>query len=169
MNIVLIGFMCSGKSRVGNLLAKKLGWPHFDTDEMIVKDVGASIADIIRKQGEPAFREIESKAAKVVASLDKTVISTGGGLPLDPENMKVLSERGQLVWLRVSPETVLKRAGNIKSRPLIDPHDPLGSIRSRMAEREKFYARAPYHVDTEGLAASQVVDKILALVPSLTA
>src|SRR5688572_15306391 len=119
MNIVLIGFMCSGKSQVGKALAQKLSWPHVDTDDMISKDVGASIADIIKKQGEPAFREIESKAVQLVASLDKSVISTGGGVPLRAENMAALGQHGHIVWLEVSADTVLKRAGNLKSRPLI--------------------------------------------------
>ncbi len=167
MNIVLIGFMCSGKSRVGNELAGKLGWPHFDTDEMITKDVGASIADIIRKQGEPAFREVETKAVRLVSTLDKSVISTGGGVPLSSENMNALSERGQFIWLKVSPETVLKRAGNLKSRPLIDPKDPLGSIKVRMAEREKFYSKAQHQIDVENLPPAIVADKILQLLPEL--
>lgn len=165
MNIVLIGFMCSGKSRVGRELAQRLGWTHLDTDEMITKDVGASIADIIKKQGEPAFRAVESKAVRLVASLDKTVISTGGGVPMDAANMKALSERGRLVWLKVSPETVLNRAGNLKSRPLIDPNDPLGSIRSRMAEREKFYSQAALRVEADTLSPQAAADKILQMIP----
>lgn len=169
MNIVLVGFMCSGKSRVGKELSKKLGWPHVDTDDMIVKDVGASISDIIRKQGEPAFRAIEQKAVQLVSLLDANVISTGGGVPMDPVNMKALQQSGPLVWLKVSPETVLKRAGNLKSRPLIDPADPIGSIRKRMAEREKFYSQATVSIEADDLAYEAVADKIISLVPGLAA
>lgn len=165
MNIVLIGFMCSGKSRVGAALAKKLGWPHIDTDEMIRKDVGSSIADIIVSQGESAFREIENKAVGLVSSLNKTVISTGGGVPTSDANMKMLSSQGQLIWLKVSPETVLKRAGNLKSRPLINSNDPLSSIRRLMSEREKFYSQAPYSLSVDGLVPHQLADKIIEMVP----
>ncbi len=167
MNIVLIGFMCSGKSRVGQELARLLKWPHFDTDEMITKDVGASVADIIHKQGEPAFRSIEKKAVQLVASLDNSVISTGGGVPLDPNNMKALSERGRFVWLKISPETVLKRAGNLKSRPLIDPQDPIGSIKRRMTEREPAYAKAEFQVSVEDKTPSSVAEQILGLIPAV--
>ena len=159
--------MCSGKSRVGQELAQRLGWPHFDTDEMIIKDVGASIAEIIRKRGEPAFREIETKAVRLVAALDKAVISTGGGVPMGPQNMKSLAQRGCFVWLKVSPETVLKRAGNLKSRPLIDPKDPLGSIKTRMADREMFYSQATIHVDADTLSPSAAAEQILAKLPEL--
>lgn len=169
MNIVLVGFMCSGKSRVGDALAKKLGWPHYDTDDMISKDVGASISEIIKKQGEPAFREIEKKAVQLVASLDKVVISTGGGVPLNDDNMKALRRNGEAVWLKISPETVLRRAGNLTSRPLIDPKDPLNSIKTRMAEREKFYRTATHTVDAENSTPQLLADKIIALLPSIAA
>ncbi len=169
MNIVLIGFMCSGKSRVGEALAKKLQWPHFDTDEMIVKDVGASIAEIIRKQGEPAFREVESKAVQLVSIMNKAVISTGGGVPLNPANMSALMLRGELVWLKIKPETVLKRAGNLKSRPLIDPNNPLESIKTRMTEREKFYSVARHQIDVEDQTPQELADKILGMLPSVAA
>ena len=111
MNVVLIGFMCSGKSQVGRALAKKWNWNHVDTDEMITKDVGMSVADIIRKKGEPALREVERKAVQLVSLLDKTVISTGGGVPLDADNRSALEKNGIVVWLQVSPQTVLQRAG----------------------------------------------------------
>ena len=166
MNVVLIGFMCSGKSRVGQALARKLNWPHFDTDEMIVNDVGAPIADIIKKQGEPAFRSVEKKAVQLVSSLDKSVISTGGGVPMDADNMAALKKNGELVWLKISPETVLKRAGNLKSRPLIDPARPLESIRERMAERESAYSKAGFHIDVDNLTPDALADKVAAALSS---
>jgi shikimate kinase len=167
MKVVLIGFMGSGKSKVGRLLAQRLGLHHFDTDEMISKDVGAPVAEIIAKQGEAAFREIEKKAIALVGSFDNCVISTGGGVPLDPTNMKNLSLGAELVWLQVSPEMVLKRAGNLKSRPLIDPQDPLNSIRKKLEERQPFYAVAPHRVDTDSMEPAQIVEKILAMIPSV--
>src|ERR1044071_2427963 len=88
MKIILIGFMGSGKSAVGRLLAKKLGWPFFDTDLLVEKQVGQSVADIIRSMGEAAFREVEKKAVQLVSLSNSSVIATGGGVPLDPDNMR---------------------------------------------------------------------------------
>lgn len=164
MKIVLIGFMCSGKSKVGRVLSQKLKWPHFDTDELITKQVGATPGEIISSQGEPVFRDLEKKAVSVVAMLNDCVISTGGGVPLDAGNMTELSKNGTLVWLRVRPETVLKRAGNLNSRPLIDKNDPLGSVKARLADREKFYAQAKIVIDVDDVSPEQAAQKILDMI-----
>lgn len=162
MNLVLIGFMCSGKSSVGRQLSKKLGWNFFDTDEMVTKQVGSSVGDIIRAQGESAFRQIEKKAVQLVALSDSVVISTGGGVPLDPENMKELSRNGKVIWLKASAMEILKRAGgSFQSRPLIDPADPRGSIERRLKEREPIYSKADLTIDTDGLEITTIVDQIL--------
>jgi shikimate kinase len=158
--------MGSGKSRVGRQLAAKLGWTHHDTDEMISKQVGAPIADIIRQQGEPAFRQIEKNAVALVALSDRCVISTGGGVPLDVDNVSELSKNAVVVWLKVAPETALRRAGNIKSRPLIDAADPLGSIRKRMQERNPIYEKMAAHiVESDQLQSEDVVEKIMTFIP----
>lgn len=164
MKVVLIGFMGTGKSKVGKILAQKLGWPHFDTDDMITKDVGASPGDIIRKRGEAPFREIERKAVQLLSTIDRCVISTGGGVPLDKSNMSDLSKNAHTVWLKARPDTILKRAGDLKSRPLIDPKNPLESIRQRLSEREKSYAVAQSAIETDGLNPDQVADQIFSLV-----
>lgn len=164
MNVVLIGFMCSGKSQVGRALAKKWGWNHVDTDDMISKDVGMSVADIIRKRGEPSFRQVERNAIQLVSLLDKTVISTGGGAVLDSANRTALEKNGITVWLKVSPETVLQRAGSFKNRPLIDSANPLESIRNRLADREPVYSQARHHVVTDGRTLDSVVDEVAQLV-----
>jgi shikimate kinase len=163
---VLIGFMCSGKSKVGQLVAKKMGWAHYDTDEMITKDVGARPGDIIRTQGEPAFRQLEEKVVGLVSLLDRCVISTGGGVPLNRANMAQLTAgAAKVIWLRVSPETVIKRAGNLKSRPLIDAARPLESVRERLNEREPFYAAAAHTLDTDEQTPQQLADAIVSLLP----
>jgi shikimate kinase len=141
-----------------------VGWPHHDTDDVVSKEAGATIADIIRTKGEPAFRALERGAVQRLSALDKCVISTGGGTPINPENMSDLSKDAETVWLRIFPETVLKRAGNIATRPMIDPKDPLGSIKKRLAEREPAYAKAKHTVDTDGRTPEQVADIILSLI-----
>lgn len=167
MNIVLIGFMCSGKSRVGRDLAARLGWTFHDTDDIVAKTSGTRVPELIRKRGEPAFRELEAVAVQTLADVDHSVIATGGGVPLNPENMKTLGKNGQIVWLKVSPRSVLHRAGDMGARPLIDPSDPQGSITRRLREREPLYEAATFSVDTDALSAAQVVEKILTLFPGI--
>src|SRR5204862_437599 len=99
--------MGTGKSSVGRLIAKRLGWGFFDTDEMVEKQVGASVPVIIKTQGEPAFRRVEKEAVKLLALSDRCVIATGGGVPTDADNMRALSRDAAIVWLRASPETIL--------------------------------------------------------------
>jgi shikimate kinase len=161
MKIVLVGFMCSGKSRVGKILSKKLGWPHYDTDEFIVSHENRSIAEIIAADGEPAFRDLERAAVLALSAHDNSVLSTGGGVPLDPSNRDVLLPGSFWVWLKVSPETVLQRAGQLKTRPLIDPGRPLESIRRRMEEREPAYAHAAMAVETDRISAEAIAEKIM--------
>src|SRR4051812_10449243 len=126
--------MCSGKSRVGRDLAARLGWSFTDTDDIVSKSAGARVEDIIRKRGEAAFREHEADAVRRACENDRSVIATGGGVPLNPDDVKALGKNGQIVWLKVSPRTVLRRAGDLGSRPLIDASDPLGSVSKRLRE-----------------------------------
>ncbi len=161
-NVVLIGFMCSGKSKVGKELASRLGWTFHDTDEMIEKAARSRVGDIIRRQGEDVFRQLERDAVQHVAAFEKAIIATGGGVPLNPANMADLQKNGRLVWLQVLPRTVLRRAGDFSTRPLIDPSDPLGSVQKRMAEREELYAAAELRIDTNTVPVTDVADRILA-------
>jgi len=162
MNIVLIGFMCSGKTRVGKELAARLKWTFHDTDEMVEKAARARVGDIIRRQGEPVFRALERDAIQHAAAFDKAVIATGGGAPTDPANMAALEKNGRFVWLKVLPRTVLRRTSDFSIRPLIDPSDPLGSVEKRMVEREPLYAVAPLAIDTDTFTPAAIVDQILA-------
>jgi len=167
MKIVLIGFMGSGKSKVGEALARKLGWDFIDTDKLVVEKGGASIPEIFRTRGEAAFRDLERQVVTEVAKKNRLVIATGGGIPLNPKNMDDLSRDGLVIWLQVSPEKVLQRAGDISTRPLIDPQDPIGSIAKRLKDRIPFYSQAPICINTDTLTVSQVADKILANVQGL--
>ena len=159
--------MCSGKSRVGRDLASRLGFSFHDTDEAVAKAAGARVPEIIRKRGEEAFRELETAAVAQMADVDRAVIATGGGVPLNPENMKVLGRNAQIVWLKVSPRTVLRRAGDLSARPLIDASDPLGSVSKRIREREPIYETASVAVETDSATPAEVVEKILALFPGI--
>lgn len=162
MNIVLTGFMGTGKSAVGMLLAKKLGWQYFDTDTMIEKDVGYPISQIFAKDGEKFFRDVEAKAVRLVALLDKAVISCGGGVVLRKDNMQELEKNGMVVCLTATPEKIYERTKDDASRPLLRSDDPLSKIKEIMELRKDFYGRCGLIVDTTNLTTEQVADKILA-------
>jgi shikimate kinase len=162
MNIVLIGFMATGKSAVGRRVAERLGWSFFDTDDMIEQQTGHTIADLFAKGGEEAFRELESKTVSLVAMMDKAVIATGGGVPLRPANMDELERNGRVVLLTASPETILKRLDlGAVPRPLLAGADPVVRVKKLLAQRQPVYARNSLTVSTDGLDENQVVDLIV--------
>ena len=162
MKLVLIGFMGSGKSLVGRLLAARLGWKHHDTDALVAAETGMPVPELIRAKGEAVFRAAEGQAVSRVGAMDRAVISTGGGVPLDPANMERLrSGGGIVVWLRLGPEAALQRIQDLASRPLIDPEHPLEAIRRLMAAREPCYACADHVIDVDDLSPPEVVDRIL--------
>ena len=162
MNIVLTGFMGTGKSAVGMLLAKKLAWQYYDTDTMIEKEVGYSINEIFAKNGESYFRDVESKAVKLVALLDKTVVSTGGGVVLRKENMAELERSGIIICLTATPEKIYERTKHDTSRPLLEVDEPIMKIRELLDFRKAFYGKCNLIVDTTNLTPQQIADKILA-------
>jgi shikimate kinase len=165
MNIVLIGFMGTGKSAVGRILSKKLGWSFFDTDEMIEKQTGLKIAQIFAKGGEADFREMETQTIRLVSLLDKAVIATGGGAPLREENMRELEKNSVVLHLSARPETILERLRNeIHSRPLLKGKVPARAVEDLLRVRQKAYGRCRHTVATDGLTPDQVADRILDLV-----
>lgn len=148
-------------------MAQRLQWDFIDTDRMITDLIGKPVAEILRSQGEQVFRSYECSVVAKASLADRTVIATGGGVPLNPDNMAALSQNGRLVWLKVSPEIALKRAGNLTSRPLIDPSCPLESMTARLKEREPLYRKAPYSVDTDIGSVDATVEKIISFFPEI--
>ncbi len=162
MNIVLSGFMATGKSSVGRRLAERLGWAFFDTDEMIEQQTGLSIADLFAKGGEAAFRELEAQTVGLVSLMDKTVIATGGGVPLRESNMDELERNGRVFLLTASPETIVRRLDlTADLRPLLKGSSPLERARELLRERESVYARCHEKIATDALTEDQVVDRIV--------
>ncbi|MDD5259974.1 MAG: shikimate kinase [bacterium] len=162
MNIVLIGFMASGKTVVGKILAAKLNMKYIDVDETIEKNTGQAITDIFKKHGESVFRDMETKAIKCVALLDHFVIAVGGGAVMRAENVQELRSNGKLVYLSASPEAILRRIGDAKSRPLLAKEpDKLKKIKEMLAHREPIYKECDFRVDTTMLKIEQVADKIV--------
>ena len=140
MNLAITGFMGTGKSAVGKLVAQKLGWQFFDIDAIIEEETGIKISEIFAKKGEPYFRELETRAVKLLAVLDKAVISCGGGIVLKAENMDELEKNGRVVCLTASPEKILQRTKG-STRPLLAVKDPLSKIKELLESREQYYKR----------------------------
>ncbi len=162
-NIVLVGFMGTGKTAVSHRLAERLEWERVDTDDLIVARAGKTIPAIFAEDGEPHFRDLETEAIRGLAGRERCVISTGGGCVMRAENMTALRAAGVVVNLAARPEIVLARCGDGASRPLLQVDDPLAKIQSLMRERAPFYAKADHTIDTEDLSVDAVADAILAL------
>jgi shikimate kinase len=161
MNIILTGFMGTGKSAVGKLLAERLGWEFFDTDDIIQNETGFSIATIFAKKGEAHFRALEAKAVALLGLLDKAVIACGGGVVLNSQNMDELEKNGIVVCLTAAPEVIFERVKNDTGRPLLKTKEPLQKMRDLLSERESCYRRCHVTLDTGKLSIIDVVEKIL--------
>jgi shikimate kinase len=166
-NIVLTGFMGTGKSTVGRLLARRLGWPFVDTDALIESRHG-SIPSIFAEHGEARFRELEREISEALAARHGTVVATGGRLLLDDDNEAVLGASGIIVCLSASvDELVARLAGEAEGRPLLRGDDPAARIRDLLAERAAGYGRFP-QVVTDHRTPEEVADAVLALVEART-
>jgi shikimate kinase len=161
VNLALIGFMGTGKTSVGRLVAEQLHFHYLDTDETIQARTGRSIADIFSKDGEPAFRELEKNLVEELASHKKTVISTGGGLPAHSANLDSLKTHALVVCLWASPEKIWERVKNQSHRPLLHDSDPQKKIRELLAAREPFYRQADVLVNTDIRTVREVVQQVV--------
>lgn len=167
MKIILVGFMGSGKSMVGRGLAKQLGIPFVDIDEIIVRREGKSIAKIFAELGEPYFRKVEKGVtSEVCKRADSCVIATGGGTLMAPDSRAALKKTGTLVWLKVSLAKVLERTKNHPVRPLLKEENPQEKILSLLALREPLYAQADLMVETDQRSVEQVIQEILKKISS---
>lgn len=160
--VVLIGFMGSGKSTVGELLAERLGWRFIDTDREIERLAGMSVEDIFRASGEPAFRETEERLVRDFLDHAATVVAPGGGWAATPGRIEALGPDTLSVWLRVDAATALSRlSGTREVRPLLQVADPLGRAEALLADREPHYALAGLHLDSASASPAALVDAIL--------
>ncbi len=159
VNIFLVGFMGSGKSTVGEILSKKTGLKFVDIDSEIEKKEKMSIKDIFEKKGEHYFRELEKKEIEEFSQKDGFVVSTGGGLGANPENMEKMKKHGVVVWLQVSLDEVLRRCGNDKNRPLLN--QPLENLKKLFEDRQKVYSLADIKINTESKEPEKLAEEIL--------
>ena len=160
-NVVLTGFMGTGKTAVGRILADRLGCGFVDTDEMIESRAGP-IPEIFERDGEEAFRELERSVARALAGRTGLVIATGGRMMLDPECAACLAPTADVVCLTADPDTIVERIGDTAARPLLDVPDPSARVRELLAERADGYGRFA-SVDTEGRRAEEAADAVMAL------
>jgi shikimate kinase len=163
-NIILTGFMATGKTTVGKLLAEQLGYEFVDTDDVIVARSKMTIHEIFRIRGETAFREMESEVARDLGEREGLVISTGGGMMLNPDNAAALIRKGQVFCLVATPEEILNRVLKDRhvKRPLIDTPDPMQRIAGLMAQRKEGYGRFPQMV-TSGKTAKEVARNLMSI------
>lgn len=160
-NIVLTGFMGTGKTSACAELARLTGYSCVEVDAGIEKSAGMSITEIFRRLGEPRFREMETEEIKRISTGKHLVVSTGGGAVMKEENMSALRQGGVIVCLMASPETILQRTSGNSDRPLLNVEDPLRKIRDLLGQRMPFYERADIIVDTEGKTPREVALEIL--------
>ena len=160
-NIILVGFMGTGKTVVGHELSKSLSIPFVDTDDIIKKNSGMKISEIFEQFGEKHFRNLESEAVKEACSHKSAVIAAGGGAVIRRKNVEVMKESGIVFCLESSPEEIWRRVKSETHRPLLQVSDPLKKIKQILADRAPYYARADYTIDTTGLSVSDVSAKIV--------
>lgn len=161
-NIVLVGFMGAGKTTTGKVLAQKLSRRFIDLDREIEGSCGMAISEIFRVYGEAYFRERERLTIRDLLPRDNTVIATGGGAILLPENVANLKNHGKMICLAVSTETIISRLGMDKSRPLLNAPNREELISRLLQERAHRYQLADLTVDTSRLTPNEVADRIIA-------
>lgn len=160
-NIVLIGFSGSGKTTLCKALAAKLNRGFVDTDAMAEKTAGKPISFIFRDHGEPYFRQLEKNETIKASAMSNVVISTGGGVVLDPENMEYLRRSGFIVWLQVSSQVIYERISTDEKRPLIYSQNPMENIMAMLEEREPLYRQYSDTVlDTSSMTITECVEAL---------
>ncbi|TFG23165.1 MAG: shikimate kinase [Promethearchaeota archaeon] len=165
-SIALIGFMATGKTIVGQMLADHLGanYKFIETDQIIIKDAGKSIPEIFAEDGEIKFREYEIAACKKASKLNNVVISCGGGVVLNKINIDYLKQNCHIVLLNASAEEIYKRAmkDGQETRPVIDKEDPKAEIKKVLDFRKPFYeAAAEIIIETTGKKIEDIVIEII--------
>ena len=167
-NIVLTGFMGTGKTAVGRRLARTLGREFLDMDDLIEDQAGTSIVEVFASQGEEVFRQLEHQVCLAVAQRTGLVIATGGGTVVNPASRHALQASGFLICLTATPEAILNRIGTDSNRPMLktDSGSRQERIKVLLEERAPHYNAIPHQVDTTHLTHDEVVSHIKQLVCS---
>lgn len=161
-NIMLIGFMGTGKSTVSTFLSNELGLPEVDMDATIAKNAGMSIPDIFEKHGEDYFRDLETKTLIEVSDSTQAIVSCGGGIVLRDENVEYMKNHGKIVLLTATPETVYNRVKDSKNRPILNGNMNVEYIEMLMSKRRDRYLQcADIIVATDGKSVQEISDAII--------
>jgi shikimate kinase len=161
MNVVLIGFMASGKSAVGRRVARRLGYRYLDTDRFIESELGCTIAELFATKGEAHFRALESRLARRLKALSNTVIATGGGMPISPGNLDALKQAGTVVFLNADIEEIVQRLERDTRRPKVQGGDLRDTVLRLHGERLPVYGQAHVVVDTKGMSVNHVAGEVI--------
>ena len=164
MNISLIGMMGSGKTCIGELLAKLLNMSFVDTDEQIIKSEKTSINQIFAQKGETYFREIETATLKNILNFNNQIISTGGGIIKSDENLSLLKEKSVVFYLKASPDILFERIKNNKERPLLNVENMKDKIKTILQERISQYEKAQYIIVTDDKSPIEIANEIIGII-----
>lgn len=161
-NIVLIGFMGTGKTSTGRLLASRLGRPFIDVDRKLEQECKMTVAEFFAAHGEILFKQKEKSLIAKIARYHNSVISTGGGSVEDQANFHKLRENGVIITLTASIDIILERTGRRRGvRPLLDCDNPAEVVKELLAKRGHLYQNTDYMIDTSTYSPHQVAEKII--------
>ena len=165
-HIWLLGLSGSGKSTLAPLLAARLHLPFADTDQLITQSSGRTITDIFQADGEEKFRQLESRVLQEISTQTPSVISCGGGVILDPANRQIMSRTGLRVYLQVPLPILESRLALATDRPLLPPDQRANLLAQQLAQRGKWYAESEICLDAQNSTPQEMVQHILAQIPS---
>ena len=163
-NIILVGFMGSGKTTIAMKLSHLLNMRYISTDDLIEKREERTINEIFTKSGEEYFRNVESEVLRDACSMENVIMDLGGGAVLRDENWESMKSSGIVIGLTADADTIMERTKKYKHRPLLNVKDPKQKILSLKLKRESFYAKADHCIDTGKLTVKQAVEKIVGIV-----
>lgn len=161
MNIVLIGFMGSGKTTIGRKLAVRLGYRFIDMDRFIEEEQQCKIAQIFEEHGEATFRSLETGLLKRLKKAENTVVSTGGGVVTIDGNIEIIRSIGISIYLKAGIDNIFERVSRNNKRPLLQTDNPLQTIQDMMEKREGAYSQADLVLETNSLSMGNIVSKII--------
>lgn len=159
--IYLVGFMGTGKTAVGRVLAGKVNFKFVDLDDLIEEKEGIRIVDIFAKKGEDYFRDLESRVLKETGGKEKLVVACGGGIVIREGNVDFLENNGLTVCLDAEPKVIYGRIRKFKHRPLLNVSHPKEEIEKLLNARKEFYRRIKRHIDTSSLTVEETADRII--------
>lgn len=160
-NIILIGFMGTGKTAVGKRLATLLGKDFYDSDQEVESVTSMTISQLFNKYGEVRFRSEEKLAIQRLIQNKNCIIATGGGIILDQANVNLLTKNGIIICLMARPEIIYERVKRRNNRPLLKKGNRIDTIVELLNDREELYKCADYYIDTSDLDFQEIIDKIM--------